>query len=161
MIIMISMNDMQDGIGDGNGNLLFHLPRDMVHFKNVTKGNKVVMGRKTWDSLPKKPLKNRENYIMTRNKNFKTNKAKVINSIQEVLDMSKDNDVYIMGGGEIYNQFLPYADKMIITHVHEFNLRARIFFPDFSHKEWRIEEMTNVPETDKYPGFTFTTYIRK
>jgi len=161
MITMIAMVDMADGIGDENGNLLFNIPRDMAHFKKITKGKKVIMGRKTWDSLPKKPLKHRENYVLTNNKDFKANGATVIHSVDEVLELAKDEEVFVIGGGMIYSQLLPYADKLILTHVHSFNFSARVFFPHITHKEWKIEEMEKFEETEKHPSFTFATYTRK
>lgn len=158
---MIAMVDMADGIGDENGNLLFNIPRDMAHFKKTTKGKKVVMGRKTWDSLPKKPLKHRENYVLTNNKDFKANGATVIHSVDEVLELAKDEEVFVIGGGMIYSQLLPYADKLILTHVHSFNFRARVFFPNITHKEWKVEIVEKFEETEKHPSFTFATYTRK
>lgn len=161
MITMIAMVDMNDGIGDKSGNLLYNIPRDMAHFKQTTKGKKIVMGRRTWDSLPKKPLRHRENYVLTKNKDFKANGAKVIHSIEEVLELSKNDDVFVIGGGEIYSQLLPYADRLILTHVHAINYSARAFFPSFSYEQWKIEKMEKFEETEKHPSFTFTTYNRK
>lgn len=162
MITLVALTEMNLGIGDGDGNLLYNIPKDMAHFKRVTKGKKVVMGRKTWDSLPKKPLKNRENYVLTNNPNFKANGAEVINSIHDVLFLAENEEVVIIGGGEVYKQFMPYADKMIITHVHEVNMSARVFFPDFSHDEWKIDadSLEKNEETEKHSSFTFATYTR-
>ena len=163
MITLIAMVDMADGIGDDKGNLLFNIPRDMAHFKRTTSGHKVVMGRKTWDSLPKKPLKNRENYVLTRNKNFKANGATVLHSIKDVLELAENEEVFIIGGGDIYKELMPYADKLILTHVHSFNFNARVFFPDFSAKDWKIdtESMEKHEETDRHPSFTFAVYHRR
>ena len=84
-IILISAIAMDFGIGDENGNLLFDLPKDLEHFKSITTGKTVVMGRKTWDSLPIKPLPKRKNYILTRDKDFKVEKkASVLHSIEDV-----------------------------------------------------------------------------
>jgi len=162
MISLIAMVDMGDGIGDDKGNLLFNIPKDMAHFKKVTKGKKVVMGRKTWDSLPKKPLKNRENYVLTNQKDFKDNGAKVIHSIDDVLELSKDEDLFVIGGGEIYKSLMPYADRLIITHVHSVNINARTFFPSISPRDWKIdsENMVRHEEDDNRPSFTIATYNR-
>lgn len=162
MITLIAMVDMAGAIGDDKGNLLFNIPRDMAHFKRTTSGHKVIMGRKTWGSLPKKPLKNRENYIITRNKDFKANGATVIHSVKDVLELAEDDEVFVIGGGEIYKELLPYADKLILTHVHTFNFEGRVFFPDYSVKDWKvdIDSMEKFEETDKHPSFTFTTYNR-
>lgn len=161
-IILVSAIDMNFGIGDAEGNLLFNLPKDMEHFKSITTGKTIVMGRKTWDSLPKKPLPKRKNYILTRDKDFKVEeRATVVHSIEEVLEMSKSRDVYIIGGGEIYNQFLPYADKMILTHVHVVNFSGRVFFPDFDVKEWKIDSIQKHEEDDEHEhSFSFVSYSR-
>lgn len=161
MITLIVMIDMADGMGDKNGKLLFNIPRHNARFKNETKGKKIVMGRKTWDSLPKKILRNRDKYILTRNKDFKANGASVIHSIDEVLELANDSDVVVVGGGDIFNQIIPYADRLIVTHVHEFNFNARVFFPEFSPKDWKIQEKEKFEETDNLPSFTFATYNKK
>lgn len=161
MITLIATLDMVDGIGDKNGKLLFNIPRHNARFKNETKGKKIVMGRKTWDSLPKKLLRNRDKYVLTRNKDFKANGTSVIHSIDEVLELANDNDVVVVGGGDIFNQIIPYADRLIVTHVHEFNFNARVFFPEFSPKDWKIQEKEKFEETDNLPSFTFATYDKK
>lgn len=162
-ITLIAMVDMADGIGDDKGNLLFNIPRDSAHFKRVTSGKKVVMGRKTWDYLPKKPLRNRENYVVTRNKDFKANGATVLHSVKDVLEIAENDEVFVIGGGDIYKELIPYADKLIITHVHAFNFNAKIFFPDFSAKDWKIdiETMEKHEEENGRPSFTFATYERR
>lgn len=161
MITLIVMVDMSDGMGDKNGKLLFNIPRHNARFKNETKGKKIVMGRRTWDSLPKKLLRNRDKYVLTRNENFKANSVSVIHSIDEVLDLANDSDVVVVGGGDIFNQMIPYADKLIITHVHEFNFGARVFFPEFSPRDWKIQEKEKFEEADNLPSFTFATYDKK
>lgn len=162
-ITIIACIDMNNGLGDENGNLLFKLPKDMKHFKSVTSGKVVVMGRKTWDSLPKKPLEKRKNYILTRDESFNVEGAKVINSIDDVLTLSKTNDVMVIGGGEVYEQFLPHADKMILTHVHVVDGKARTFFPNYDYKDWKIQpNITKKHKADENHehDFTFATYIK-
>lgn len=157
------MIDMAFGIGDKNGNLLFNLPKDMKHFRKETTGKTVVMGRKTWDSLPVKPLRDRENCILTRNLDFNPSLdgATVVNSIEEVLEMSKEQDVYIVGGAEIYKQFMEHADELIITHVHTVNLDARTFFPDFAMDKWKPVSLTRVePDHKHVSSFAITRYSR-
>lgn len=161
MITLIATLEMSDGMGDKNGNLLFNIPRNNARFKRETKGKKLVIGRKTWETFPKKLLRGKEKYVLTKNKDFKANGAKTIHSIDEVLELAKDNDIVIIGGGETFEQLIPHADKLVITHVHEFDFRARVFFPDFTYKEWKLEEMERFEETDKLPSFTFATYTRK
>lgn len=163
-ITLIACIDMDNGIGDADGNLLFDLPKDMERFKEETSGKIVVMGRKTWDSLPRKPLAKRKNYIITNDKKFKTktNVAKIINDIEDVVTLGKTHDVYVIGGGEIYEQLLPYADKMILTHVHVVDKKARTFFPNYEFREWAIADMEKHEADDKHAhDFTIATYLRK
>ena len=162
-ITLIACIDMGFGIGDKEGNLLFDLPKDMQHFKSVTTGKTVVMGRKTWDSLPKKPLPKRKNYVLTKDESFTPEgNAKVLHSVEEVLEMSKSRDIFICGGGEIYKEFMPHADNLIITHVHVVNMQGRVFFPDIDPKEWDIKSMVKHEEDDNHEhSFTFTHYVRQ
>lgn len=163
-LIMIAVIDINDGIADAQGNLLFNLPKDMARFKSLTTGKHVVMGRKTWDSLPVKPLPKRKNYILTRDESFTVEgKTKVLHSVDEVVAMSKKKDVYVIGGGEIYNQFMPFADKLLLTQVHSFNPMARVFFPNIELDEWKIDpkSMKKQEKDEKHAhSFTFATYNR-
>lgn len=163
MIILVACTDVNNGIGNESGGLLFDLPKDMAHFKSITTGKHVVMGRKTWDSLPVKPLPKRKNYVLTNDESFDVKgKTKVLNSIEEVLAMAKSKDVYIIGGGEIYNQFIDHADRLIITHVHTVDLSARVFFPEIDVRQWKIKGVKPNKADDKHAhNFTFATYERK
>lgn len=162
MITLIANIDMNNGIGDGDGNLLFKMPRDMQHFKSATSGKIVVMGRKTWDSLPRKPLEKRKNYVLTMDEDFKPFGAKVIHSIDEVLKLGKTHDVFVIGGGELYFQLIDDADRLMITHVHTISPDAKVHFPDFGAKDWKIVGKPLKNEADKnHPfSYTFATYMR-
>lgn len=139
-IILIAVVDMNLGIGDGKGNLLFDLPRDMKHFKDITTNKTVVMGRKTWESLSVRPLPKRKNYVLTMNEEYEAEGATVLHDIQEVLDLAKTKDVYVIGGAELYYQLIDDADELIITHVHVVDFNAKVHFPDFGHKDWAIQK---------------------
>jgi dihydrofolate reductase len=164
MITLIACMEMNNGIGNDENDLLFDFPKDKKHFNYMTSGKIVVMGRKTWESLPKRPLPKRKNYILTRDESFKAKEgAKVIHSIDEVLELSKTFDVFVIGGGEIYEQLLPYADRLVLTHVHVVDGRARVFFPDYDYKEWKIQpNLIQKHEADEKHehDFTFATYHR-
>lgn len=162
-IILIAVTDMNDGIGDANGNLLFDLPKDMKRFKSITSKQHVVMGRKTWESLPVKPLPNRRNYVLTMNEDYKAEGATVFHSVEEVHELAKTKDVYIMGGGEIYYQFIDDADELIITHVHTMDMNARVHFPDYNARDWVMEGKAIKHEEDAKHAhsFTFARYKRK
>ncbi len=111
--------------------LLWHISEDLKRFKDLTMGKVVIMGRKTYESL-KKPLSNRINIIITRNQNYKIDKCLVVNSLEEAMEKSKTSgEAFIIGGGEIYKQALPYAQKLYLTIV-EGQFEADTFFPDYS-----------------------------
>lgn len=162
MITLIACTDMNNGIGNENGELLFKLPKDMKYFKSVTSGKLVVMGRKTWDSLPRKPLEKRKNYVLTHDDSFSPNGAKVVHNIEEVLKLSKTHEVYIIGGGEVYQQFIEHADRLLITHVHVMDMSARTFFPEINVKEWKILNVQkHIADKLNKHDFTFATYERQ
>ncbi|MGD1416534.1 dihydrofolate reductase [Bacillus stercoris] len=163
MITLVACIDMNNGIGDGEGNLLFDLPRDMKHFKAITTGKIVVMGRKTWESLPVKPLPKRKNYVLTLDEDYKAEGATVLHSIKEVKELAETKEVFVIGGAEIYYQLIDDADKLIITHVHAINRNAKVHFPDFGVKEWKMvgKPVLNKADDKHKFDFAFATYERK
>jgi dihydrofolate reductase len=162
MIILVAMIDQNDGLGDENGNLLYDLPKDRRFFQSVTTGKHVVMGRKTWESLPKKPLAKRKNYVVTMDENYVAEGATVLHSIEEVLELAKDKDVYIIGGGELYFQTIEHAEKLILTHVHSINYDATSIFPPVTVQNWKLTKVQENKADKKHAhNFTFAWYERK
>lgn len=163
-ITLIACTEINGGIGDNENNLLFDLPRDRKHFMSATSGKVVVMGRKTWDSLPddKRPLPKRKNYVLTRDLDWSAEGAKTVHSVREVLELAKTRDVFIIGGGEIYEQFMAHADRLIMTHVHTVHFDARVFFPDIDVKQWHLVHAQKNEADEKHEfDFTFATYTRR
>lgn len=161
MITMIAAAGENNELGKDNG-LLWHLPDDFKRFKQLTTGHYIIMGRKTFESFPK-PLPNRIHLVITRNKDYKKEGAVVVHSMEEALKISdKDNQAFIIGGGEIYKMGLPFAEKIELTRVHGTFEDADTFFPNFPIAEWEL--VTNVEhgkdEKHKY-SFTYETWIRK
>ncbi len=162
-IIMISATDIENGIGK-QGKLLYPYPKDLHHFRKQTTGHTVVMGRKTWDSLPVKPLAGRKNIVLTNDTSFKAEGAIVMHDFRDVLELGNDEKVFIIGGGEIFEKFMPFADTLIMTHLHMTDHEADTFFPSIDIKEWRpdIETMERHEKDEKHPtSFTFMTYHRE
>jgi len=126
-----------------SNDLLCHIKPDLQYFKRVTKDQIVIMGRKTFLSLPKRPLPHRDNIIITRNNGFEHEGAHVVFGIEESLEKAKelnpngDKKIFIIGGASIYEQFLPLADKLYITHIFE-DFEADVYFPIIG-KEWMLE----------------------
>ncbi len=120
-----------------NGTMLWHLKEDMKYFKQLTLNHTVVMGRKTFESLPNGPLKDRNNIVITKDKSFAYKGVTVISDLNSYISDNIDSDetIYIIGGGKIYSQFMPYSQKMFITHIDAKFDEADTFFytPAFSH----------------------------
>ena len=114
---IIAAVDEKWGIGKGM-NLLFRISEDMEFFKEKTMGKPVVMGRKTLESFPNaKPLKNRKNVVLTTDKNFKCDGTEIVHGIKTIVEKYGGDDTFVIGGGEVYKQLLPYCDSAYITKV--------------------------------------------
>ncbi len=145
-VSLIVAIDSEGGIGKNN-DLMWHLPSDMKFFKETTKNQIVVMGRKNFDSIPEKfrPLPNRLNVILTRNKNFTADNCLVFHSFEACLEYFKnevDKTIFIIGGGEIYSMALTSTvlKEMFITHIDGI-FRADTFFPEFDASNWSKTEI--------------------
>jgi dihydrofolate reductase len=121
-------------IGKGN-DLIWHFREDMKFFKGTTMGNTVIMGRKTFESLPK-ALPNRRNVVISTNSDYVADGAEVVTSIDEALKIAKHTDAFIIGGGRIYAEFLPYADKLYLTEIDDECPDAQVYFPQFDKSEY-------------------------
>lgn len=162
MITAIAAVSENWGIGK-DGELLFRISEDMKRFRAVTEGHTVVMGRKTLLSFPDgKPLKNRNNVVLSRNTEFCSDGVTVFKNVEEVLKYieSTDGEVFIIGGGEVYREFLPYCTKALITRVNAAP-PADTFFPDLDKDpEWVMSEQSEVKEHNGVK-FRFLTYTKK
>jgi len=142
------------------GKLIYWLPDDLKRFKSLTTGHTIIMGRKTFESLPKGALPNRRNIVLTR-KGGTFAGCDVYSSFKDALKhCSADEEVYIIGGASIYKQALPVADRLCLTEVNDIPDEADAFFPDYT--EWREvwREEHSADERHKYP-FAFVDYERK
>lgn len=152
----------RDGAIGRNGDLAFHLREDMRHFKQLTTGHTVVMGRKTFDSLPKGALPDRRNIVITRNPDFAAAGTERAASLEEALRMAAGEEIFIIGGGEIYRQALPLADRMEITAVDADTADADTFFPGISSSEWyKVTESDTLTDEKTGLNFTFICYCRR
>ena len=158
---LIAAVDNEWNIGN-KGNLLFSLPDDMKFFRTTTSGKIVVMGRKTLESFPgSKPLKNRINIVLSRNKHD-VDGAEFVTGVDELLDRLKEydsGDVYVIGGAQIYSLLLPYCDTSLITHVDAVAIEADSKFPELKDNEWTVTEQSDIHENNGIK-FRFTTYKR-
>lgn len=157
MINMIVCKNNFDYIGKDN-KVLYHIPKDLAFFKRKTVNHVIIMGRKTFESLPGM-LPNREHWVITRDSSF--NKARSFNSIDDVLEAIDPNiDYYIIGGGEIYKQFMPYADCLYVTEVDDFKV-GDVRFPSIDMTKWSLSvSRTDVDEKSNLT-LRFKKYLRK
>jgi dihydrofolate reductase len=139
MITLIAACSENRVIGKA-GKLIWHIPEDLKRFKKLTLGNPIVMGRKTFESIGK-PLPGRTNIILTRDKNFKMEGCLVYNKISDILEIFEKNNIFVIGGGEIYKQFLDKADRIELTLIHK-NFDGDTYFPQIGG-EWEITHSEN------------------
>lgn len=143
--------------------LLWHLPADLKHFKNLTMGHTMIMGRKTFESIGK-PLPGRRTIVVTRNTDFDAMGCEIALSLKEAFNMIKEGEeVFVVGGAEIYQQTidLPQTQKLYITRVFAL-FEGDAFFPNVDPKKWRLAERNDQKADEKNPfHFTFLTYERR
>lgn len=149
MISFVVAMDENRAIGKDN-DLPWYLPNDLKHFKNVTMGKPIVMGRKTYESIGK-PLPGRENIVVTRDEHYQAEGTTVVHSVDEVLKKEAE-ELCVIGGTEIFKLFMPVADRLFVTEIHH-TFDADTYFPEINRDEWRevSREPGFVDEKNKYP----------
>ncbi len=151
-----------DEIGKDN-KLIWHLKDDLRRFKELTSGHHIIMGRKTFESFPK-PLPNRRHIVITRQKDYKVPQGViVVNTLEDALkNAAADQQPFIIGGGQIYSQAMPYAQKIELTRVHHEFEGADTFFPKIDPAVWKeIDCETHDQDEEHDYAFSFFTYVRK
>jgi len=159
IISIVAAMGKNNEIGKGNA-LLCHLPADLKHFKAITSGHTIIMGRKTFESLPNGALPNRRNIVISRNEHLAIEGAEVYPSLDcALLKCIGEPEVFITGGAQIYAQTLPVADKLYITQIHAAFPEADVFFPAFDLNNWREIGRETFTADEKNPYlFTFFEY---
>ncbi|MBP5392738.1 MAG: dihydrofolate reductase [Bacteroidaceae bacterium] len=145
-----------------NGKLLYWIPADLKRFKALTTGHTIIMGRKTFDSLPKGALPNRRNVVLTRSKQTFEG-AETFSSLSKALaSCSPEEDIYIIGGASVYAEALPLANRLYMTEVHDTPKEADAFFPKFNRDEWEVVSLEKHEPDEKNDQFyDFIDYVRK
>ena len=145
------------------GDLLCHLPADLKHFKEITSGKTVLMGERTFFSLPKHPLPNRRNIVLTDVPGKTFEGAEAAYSIDELLKhVSPEEETFVIGGGMVYRQMMPLADKLYITHIHHSWPDADTFFPEIKADEWKQVSAEKHEADEKNPfDYTFAEYLKR
>lgn len=162
MINIIAAVDRHMGIGYEN-KLLFWLPNDLKRFKALTTGNTIIMGRKTFESLPKGALPNRRNIVLSSHTDVEFPDAEVFSSLEEALKNCRtDEQVYIIGGASVYRQALPLADVLCLTEIDAEAPQADVYFPDVDMNIWQEKSRESHPVDEKHPcPYAFVDYIRR
>jgi dihydrofolate reductase len=155
MISIIAAVAKNGVIGNSTG-LPWYIPEDLKHYKQITTGHTLIMGRKTFESIMKslgKPLPNRKNVVVTHNIGYKVpQEVLVYTSLEDALEATKDDgEVFINGGGEIYKQTMKLADRIYLTEIHE-DKEGDVFFPEFERERW------NEISREKKEGFDWVVY---
>jgi dihydrofolate reductase len=161
MISIIVAVSEDGGIGKDN-ELLWHISEDLKRFKRLTTGHTIIMGKKTWDSLPRKPLPGRKNIVLTDVPGERFDSSVTAYSIEEALEKcEKNEEIFVIGGGSVYKQFMTIADRLYITHVHK-KAEADIYFPEIDPKVWQVVEKEEFNDTENQGiPYTYTIYERK
>ena len=153
IIVAVAENNV---IGKNNA-LLWHISDDLKYFKKITENHSIIMGRKTYFSLPFRPLKNRHNIVISNNLP-KIEGAEVVKSIEEAFDICKnENEVFVIGGGAIYKQTIDFADKIYLTRVYA-NFEGDTFFPEIDEKNWKMTEQSEI-FTDEKSGLKYQFFV--
>ena len=162
MISIIAAVDRKRGIGYQN-RLLFWLPNDLKRFKALTTGNTIIMGRKTFESLPKGALPNRRNVVLSTQKDLICPGTEVFPSLEEALSSCQpDEHVYIIGGASVYRQALPFADTLCLTEVDAEVPQVDAYFPEVALTVWQEKSRESHPIDEKHPcPYAFVNYIRR
>lgn len=161
MISMIAAVANNNAIGFEN-KLLYWLPNDLKRFKALTTGHTIIMGRKTFESLPKGALPNRRNIVLSRTVSQAYPDTELYSSLQEALTRcSAEEEVFIIGGASLYAEALPYAEQLYLTHVADTPGQADAFFPQLSDTEWDIKKReTHAPDEKHAYTYQFIDYVR-
>ena len=163
MISAIVAVDNNWGIGF-NGDLLEHIPEDLKYFKQLTSGNTIVMGRKTWDSLPRKPLPNRYNLVITKDPSIYelTNEVSfyTLRQIEVLMLKNKNVNYFVIGGGQIYEKLLPLCDRVYVTKIFKDHDQVDTYFPNLDESDEWAPAMQSALHTYKDLTYQFWQYDR-
>jgi dihydrofolate reductase len=166
MIISLIAALTQNNVIGKNNDLPWHLPDDMKYFMQTTKGHYVIMGRRNYDSIPEKfrPLPNRTNVVVTRQKSFEAPNCHVVNSLEEGLTLAREagqQEVFIIGGAEIYAQGLTFANRLYLTEIDGV-VDGDTYFPSFDQQAWQEISRVHHPADARHAyAFDFVIYEKK
>lgn len=149
-------------IGKDN-DLIWYLSNDLKRFKALTTGHAIIMGRKTFESLPKGALPNRTNVVLTKNKDLSFANCEMVHSFEEIIDKyaTDSEEHFVIGGGHLYHALLPFAKRIYLTQVHH-SFEADVFFPEIKSEEWETESREDFQPSEKNEfAYSFINLLRK
>ena len=149
----------RDGSIGKDGDLIWKIREDLMRFKRLTMGHPVIMGRKTWESLPKRPLPGRDNIVLSRDKGYVADGGTVCTDVSEVLRLTEGKDPFVIGGEQIYHLFLPYVTRIHVTEIDAECGDADAYFP-IPTEGWELAEATDWGETSEGVRYRYLTYQR-
>lgn len=160
LIVAVAKN----GVIGSNNSLLWYLSEDLKRFKQLTTGHSILMGRKTYESLPIKPLPKRKHLILTSNSSFGlTQECLRLSSLEQVKDyisLNKDEEIFVIGGGQVYNMLLPYCNRAFITYVHK-DFEGDTHFDPLDEIQWKEVLREEIKEDEKSGlKYNFVNYER-
>lgn len=148
----------ENNVIGNNNKLIWYISEDLKRFKKITSGNSIIMGRKTYISLPFRPLPKRKNIVISKNKNLVFKGATLVSSPENALEICKnETEIFICGGASIYEYFLPFADKIYLTKIFH-NFKGDTFFPKINFDNWKL--INKIEKNGKYK-FSFLDYERQ
>lgn len=160
MISIIAAVARNGAIGFRN-RLLYWLPNDLKRFRQLTTGHTIIMGRRTFESLPKGALPDRRNVVLSR-RPLVLPDAEVFPDLESALQACAGEDIYIIGGASVYEQALPLADRLCLTEVNDIPAQADAFFPFFDADDWEVERSEeHIPDERHAHAYRFVDYVRK
>jgi len=159
MIVSIIVAVANSNAIGGNNQLLWHISADLKMFKRITSGHAIVMGRKTYESIGK-PLPNRQNIVITRNRELTLPGADVVESVDAAKAIAKGEELFIIGGGEIYSQAISLADRVYLTRVWA-DYKADTFFPEIDMSIWKEVSREDFPAEGETPAYSFILLEKK
>lgn len=159
MISLIAAIGKDNELGKGN-DLVWRLPADQKFFREKTSGHSIIMGRKTFESLGR-PLPNRRNIVITRDKTYLRHGIDVVNSLEKAINLAKNGEIFIIGGAEIFKQAMGVADRLYITHIDAKDKDADTFFPEIIPVVWNEISRVEHKKDEQHPfDYTFSVYER-
>lgn len=162
MISLLVAMDKNRVIGKDN-QLPWHLPEDLKYFKRITMGHKIIMGRKTFESIGR-PLPGRDNFVVTRDQSYKAEGCHILHSVDDIFEIDKSSsgdELFIIGGAELFRHVLPNANRLYITHI-DAEFAGDTFFPEINEEQWKLLSKKKGITNDKNPyDYWFAVYGRQ